>query len=279
MIRWLTTPKSPKVRKYIETYWYLEKSHDAESFKRPKLNPDPSAHLILCTPDQSYHYKVENEVQTGKASHWLYPYSKTLELDHTQAVYSIGIKFKVGALYSLNHVDCNNQSHNTANPLNFEIFNYPPLINVNKLLQAAKNEPDICSDMLDESLLPLLSDCSEDKHSELTRRVILLLAQTPINELGAMLGCSQRTLERSFLRVTGFTLKQCQSMNKLEAMLEYLYQRQQSEIDWGDIAYQFGFSDQPHLIRYLKQQINVTPKSYAQQRGFTIDVYGGVISK
>jgi AraC-like DNA-binding protein len=46
-----------------------------------------------------------------------------------------------------------------------------------------------------------------------------------------------------------------------------------------DIAYQFGFSDQSHLIRYLKQYIDLTPKSYALQRGFTIDVYGGVESK
>jgi len=58
-----------------------------------------------------------------------------------------------------------------------------------------------------------------------------------------------------------------------------LYQREQSEINWGDIAYRFGFSDQPHLIHYLKEQIDLTPKNYAQQRGFTIDVYGGVDSK
>ena len=45
------------------------------------------------------------------------------------------------------------------------------------------------------------------------------------------------------------------------------------------MAYQFGFSDQPHLIRYLKKQIGLAPKAYANERGFTIDVYGGVESK
>ena len=68
-------------------------------------------------------------------------------------------------------------------------------------------------------------------------------------------------------------------MNKLEEILEYLYLREQNDIDWVDIAYQFGFSDQPHLIRYLKKQLNLTPKDYAQQRGFTIDIYGGVETK
>jgi len=128
-------------------------------------------------------------------------------------------------------------------------------------------------------LLSILDNCIEDKHSELTRQALPLLTDKPINELGEALSCSQRTVERSFLKVTGLTLKQCQSMNKLDAILEYLYQRSASEIDWVDIAYQFGFSDQPHLIRYLKQQIDLTPKNYAQQRGFAIDVYGGVDSK
>ncbi len=65
-------------------------------------------------------------------------------------------------------------------------------------------------------------------------------------------------------------------MNKLEAMLEYLYQRDIADIDWADIAMRFGFSDQPHLIRTLKKQIGLTPQHYAKQRGLTIDVYSGV---
>ena len=42
-------------------------------------------------------------------------------------------------------------------------------------------------------------------------------------------------------------------MLKLDVILEHLYQREQSEINWVDLAFQFGFSDQPHFIRYLKQ--------------------------
>ncbi|MCW1891302.1 helix-turn-helix domain-containing protein [Vibrio chagasii] len=65
-------------------------------------------------------------------------------------------------------------------------------------------------------------------------------------------------------------------MNKLEAMLEYLYKKELNDIDWLDVAYQFGFSDQPHLIRYLKKYlfIGLTPNTYAKEGGLTIDVYG-----
>ncbi|MGS0725049.1 helix-turn-helix domain-containing protein [Shewanella sp. 0m-11] len=90
--------------------------------------------------------------------------------------------------------------------------------------------------------------------------------------------CSQRTLERSFQRVTALPLKQCQSMNRLEKMLEYVYQRDSAELDWVDVALKFGFSEQPHLIRYLKKQLGFTPKTYEKERGLTIDAYGGVRS-
>ncbi|MGF1755689.1 helix-turn-helix domain-containing protein, partial [Vibrio makurazakiensis] len=50
-------------------------------------------------------------------------------------------------------------------------------------------------------------------------------------------------------------------------------------IDWASVALQFGFSDQPHLVRYLKSQLGLTPNTYAKERGLTIDVYGGVHSE
>jgi len=283
MIRWLKRPKLSAVEKYIECYWYLEKDGNSEDIERPILNPDPSAHLIILSPKKSYHYDSKSKSNTtvfhGKGSHWLYPYLKTIELEHAQAFSCIGIKFRVGALYSLKQLSFEQSLLDSVVGINFDDFVKDSVISEAVLLAMANSSADDCCTMLDELLLPILNTCLEDKHSELTRRVLPLLAEKPINELGDALSCSQRTVERSFSKVTGLTLKQCQSMQKLEAILEYLYQRPLSEIDWVDIAYQFGFSDQPHLIRYLKLQINLTPQSYVQQRGFAIDVYGGVAAK
>ncbi|KGJ90972.1 helix-turn-helix domain-containing protein [Colwellia psychrerythraea] len=281
MIRWLKPPCSSKVAKYIECYWYLERDANNDNIERPKLNPDPAAHLILLPAEQSYHYERQNElnnkVSQGKGSHLLYPYCKTIELEHTKTFACIGIKFKVGALYSLQQLNFTPALLDTIQPINIKNILGATDINESQLLAQASSSADQCCAMLDELLTPWFAHCLEDKYSELTRRALPLLADTAINKLGEALFCSQRTLERSFLKVTGITLKQCQSMNRLEAILEYLYQRKQSDIDWVDIAYQFGFSDQPHLIRYLKKQIGLTPQDYAKQRGFTIDLYGGVV--
>ncbi len=44
--------------------------------------------------------------------------------------------------------------------------------------------------------------------------------------------------------------------------------------DWAEIASRFGFSDQPHLIRQMKQVIGVTPSGYLNARDLVIDAYG-----
>ncbi|MFT4889064.1 MAG: AraC-like DNA-binding protein [Pseudohongiellaceae bacterium] len=276
MVRWLKTSQVQEVAKYIECYWFLDKSSNSASDEYPKLNPDPSAHLIIYQPNQAYQYERDNEVSEGRGSHWLYPHSKTFRLDHSKPFSCLGIKFHIGALYSLSKLGLPQTLLNTVSEINFDDIKGNALIAEDQLLTAAKSQPDRCCEMLDKLFMPWFLNNREDRHSEITRQVLPALTNKSISELSEGLSCSQRTLERSFLRVTGITLKQCQSMKKLEEILEFLHQRELGEIDWVDIAYQFGFSDQPHLIRYLKKHINLTPKDYAQQRGFTIDVYGGV---
>ncbi|MCE7565366.1 AraC family transcriptional regulator [Aliivibrio fischeri] len=276
MLHWLKTPQSPIVSQYIECYWTIEKTAKANLNDFPKLNPDPTTHLVLSPSEQSFLYKVDDIAITGQGSHWLYPHRNTFQLDHSQPFIHLGIKFRTGALYSLT---LPNYEHPTLDDVH-ELKNNIPIQqqDISNLIEMAKNNVDMCCQKLDELLIPWLIKSKQDRHSKLVKKALSLLDSVSINELSEKLFCSQRTLERSFIRVTGLTLKQCQSMNKLEAILEYLYQRDAGDIDWAEIAVMFGFSDQPHLIRYLKNQLGLTPKTYEKERGLTIDVYGGVDS-
>lgn len=278
MINWLQSPKSPVVAQFIDCYWLIEKTPDAQTHQFPILNPDPSAHLILSPSEQAYHYTIEQQIDQGVGCHLLLPHHKAIELDHSKPFVHLGIKFHVGALYSLALPDCPHPSLDRVSPVKLAGLLNNPNVDATLLIKLAQTDVEACCQQLDDLLLPWISTGKTDRHSELTRKVLSVLGSTPIAELGDKLFCSQRTLERSFNKVTGLTLKQCQSMNKLEAMLEYLYKRNLDDIDWMDVAFQFGFSDQPHLIRYLKKTIGLTPNTYAKQGGLTIDVYGGVRS-
>lgn len=278
MTHWLQPPKSSCVANYVECYWLIEKLTNSESYQHLKLNPDPSAHLIISPHTQVYHYDLNPGMAMGEGSHWLYPHQKTFELDHAKPFVYLGIKFHVGALYCLPEFSKSPLALDKVESANdSSLFNMLGM-DESALIELARTHPKLCVEQLDALLAPSLVKSVEDQHSKITRKALRYLDKIAISELGEKLNCSQRTIQRSFHRVTGLTLKQCQSMNRLEEMLEYLYQRDATELDWVEIALKFGFSDQPHLIRYLKKQLGFTPKTYEKERGLTIDVYGGVAS-
>lgn len=273
MKTWKVEPKNSTVRQFVQCYWFIEKEIDDVSHEQPKLNPDPSATLVIAPSQQLFHYKNATEIFEGKGNHWLFPNSQTLQLDHSQPFVILGIKFNIGALYSLNL--------SPKQPVIDQVVSLDVngLLNVSMLNELStmlreNHSSETWLNILDEKLIFWLSKGTQDSHSKLCQKAIPFLSETPVSELGTLLHCSQRTIERSFLRVTGITLKQCQSMNRFESILSRLYSLTDQEIDWLDIVDEFGFSDQPHLIRYLQSIIGTTPNKYAKSRDFTIDIYG-----
>jgi AraC-like DNA-binding protein len=275
MIKWILKPANSEILKHVETYWFLNVAAIDKNSQYPKLNPDPAASLLVCTQQQQYRYSAADTNYFGKGSHWIYPQANTLVLDHSKPQQIIGIKFKVGGIFGLqrniehpitNHVEC----CDINNTIQSSHFDEP------ELLHLAMFDPESCCDLLDRLLLPWLSQRIIDKHSGLVDLAVENLPKHSIDELTEILHCTRRTLERHFLRITGLTLKQCQSMINFEALLQHIQTLDHNKIDWAELAFQFGFSDQPHLIRYVKNQIGETPAQYAQVRDLAIDRYGGV---
>ncbi|GLX78469.1 hypothetical protein tinsulaeT_18090 [Thalassotalea insulae] len=272
MKNWKLFPSNKEITKYVECYWFLEKEPGDTSHQYPKLNPDPATHLIITQAHTPYHYAADNKLQTGNGSHWLFQHLNTFTMDHSQPFQIIGIKFKIGGPYSLLNQDCKLVT-NLIQAVDIKKLT-TSTVNLAQLLSCAANQPKQAAIMLDNLLSDWCKTNHNDQHIELTRQVLTMLETTVIADIGAKLYRSQRTLERSFTRVTGLTMKQTQSMIRLEEMLEHLYSSTDKTINWADIATKYGFSDQPHLIRYLKASIGQTPGQYAKQRNLTIDIYG-----
>ncbi len=278
MRSWKISPKEAAISKYIDCYWLLEKSSADIGVDFPKLNPDPAGHLIISQEQQPFSYTYEGRQASGLGSHLMLPHDKTLTMDHCQPFLVLGVKFHVGALYTLNLYE--------KGPLLNDIV----AIDLCQDLQVAAGDSHLLMslpvddaqgyrDRLDKLLKPLINQAHEDNHSRLVHKVLAIYSSVPLAKLGKELGCSQRTIERSFLKVTGTSLKQYYSMQRLEDMLDYVTQHMKTSIDpksinWADVALQFDFSDQPHLIRYLKSTIGATPGKYSDDRDLAIDVYG-----
>ncbi|MGI9273539.1 MAG: helix-turn-helix domain-containing protein [Endozoicomonas sp.] len=273
MKTWKHPPKNPDVARYVECYWFLKSDHSNPNHDYPKLNPDPCGHLILADAGQPYLYEHEAYTAKGFGSHWIFPHCQTFRMDHSQSFKIVGVKFHIGALYALK-MSPEQPVLDQVTSVDINTLLGSAAISTCELLETARSQPSTCCNLLDDLLLPWLAQSQTDKHWRLIHNTLPHLADTPIGQLGGLLHCSQRTLERSFSRVTGLTLKQCQSIIRVETILEHLYHLKGQEIDWASIAHQFAFSDQPHLIRYLKNSLGETPGEYARLRDFTIDIYG-----
>lgn len=267
MRRWKIEPKEESVKKYVACYWFLNRENEPHLNSFPKLSPDTTTHLVLCDPDQTFHFKSDGGSFTGKGSHCVYPHNETFTMNHSNLSFLLGIKFKMGATYSL---DIFNFDVKTGCVTEFENSGYFSDL----ILRISQLTPEEVRDELDKFVLESMSKEIEDSHSKLVRKVIPILRTDAISEIGKQLNRSQRTIERSFLKVTGLNMKQCQAIIRLEEILQDIYNSEQKKQDWAGIASKYGFNDQSHLIRYMKGLINLTPGQYANNREMTLDVYG-----
>lgn len=138
------------------------------------------------------------------------------------------------------------------------------------------DEPKLLLEKIKQQLDRLHIQPSQSNAFKLAQKSVALVESQHVLEIESLAqhcACSRRTLERSFKKVTGLSVKQYLQMMRLEQMIIAIYQ-QEEEIDWTEFSQQFGFSDQSHLIRTLKQQLRKTPSNYLRKRDLTIDIYG-----
>ncbi|MCQ1057263.1 helix-turn-helix domain-containing protein [Photobacterium sp. DNB23_23_1] len=271
----------------IHQIWYLELEQDDIIEQLPQLIPNPRAHLLFTPEDQGYCYQKGDEQIAGHGSHLLAASEQLLTLVDNAPLKRIGITFRPEGLYLLNKA-----TEGLINQCGW--FDWlPPMFDSHfqNVLWQCNTKQNII-DCVNHQIETLSLTNNIDKPFTVTQKTIALLEQQQsgsdhsnaaqnqltennldINHLAKQCACSRRTLERSFRQVTGLSIKKYQLMMKLEQMILALYNKQ-GDIDWTAFSQQFGFSDQSHLIRQLKQQLKRTPSHYLENRDLTIDIYG-----
>lgn len=276
MKTWKQTPSDPMVAQFVDCYWLLEVNYGDNDRPSPVLIPNPNCHLVITPPNAVHRYQYDDnegvKVLQLTGSHFIMPSTRALTLLDDKQVLRLGVKLLPGAQYRLFSFDGKGTVDQTFN-------NLPaihPLLDTSTLesLLSFKTEPNRVIKALDECITSIINQTTADRHSLLVSKALQILNQDPALGIEHTLGCSRRTLERSFAKVTGLTLKQYEIMMRLDKLLLFLYQQPNDKLDWASIALQFDFSDQPHLIRLLKKSIGATPGGYLNTRNLIIDIYG-----
>lgn len=254
----------------IHQIWYLEVEQGDTIEQLPQLIPNPRAHLLFTPRDQSYSYQGSSEHISGQGSHLLAASDQLLTLVDTVPLKRIGITFRPEGLYLLNKA-----SEGLVNQCGWFDWLTPMFDSqFQDALWQCRSKKNIIG-CINRQIDALSLASNIDKPFSISQKAITAMEQhtLDINALAEQCACSRRTLERSFRQVTGLSIKKYQLMMKLEQMILALY-RQPGDIDWAAFSQQFGFSDQSHLIRQLKQQLKRTPSHYLEKRDLTIDIYG-----
>ncbi|MUJ36176.1 helix-turn-helix domain-containing protein [Aliivibrio fischeri] len=259
MNTWKIKPASDYLALYVEYIWALQVTEPSQ--QSALLLPNPSANAILSPSVDTHVYRKNGYQLEVQGGHWLSSYTEALYVDDAHPRQLLGVKFFPDGAFGLGLMQAHSTSQKIIQPLP-SCFRWSDEININCPKSAAKV---IESQLLS---LPLIDD---KRVWENVRK-----ARLHINEEKSLdlLPMSRRTLERQFSLVTGLSLKQYEQMVRMDRLIWAIYQEKTDNIDWSDLAYRFGFSDQSYLIRQLKKAIGVTPKRYLIERHLSIDLFG-----
>lgn len=270
MITWKHQIES--IKHLVDWVWYLEVKQGEIIEFMPQLIPNVNAHYIITPASQTYDYQNKNTHFVGTGSHLLTPSTKTLILNDEAPLTRLGIRFKPTALYQLERKE-SGVINQCLEPNWLEHFlsptNYQSLIAEGKKIEILKR--------VEQDLQPLMESAQSDKSVILVDNALTIIEQhnglLTSDYLSQKCFTTKRTLERAFKKTVGIGIKQYQSIVKFEALFMHLHQNP-NKADWAEVASQFGFSDQPHMIRKMKQVIGVTPSGYLNARDLVIDAYG-----
>ncbi len=102
--------------------------------------------------------------------------------------------------------------------------------------------------------LPLL-DSVTDLHNP---------AVNPVKVIADRISLTERTVQLRFKKYTGYSLKEHLRFLRFKQLLFFILNRGQEKIDWLNLAVQFGYHDQSHLIKDFTYYTGVSPRQFVK---------------
>lgn len=84
----------------------------------------------------------------------------------------------------------------------------------------------------------------------------------PVSQVAAAAHATVRTLERKFRQAAGFSVKDVSGLLRFEQARNHLWLHPEANL--AALAYELGYTDQPHLSREFKRYSGTTPAAFAR---------------
>jgi AraC-like DNA-binding protein len=219
-------PPHPALRSYIDAYWTVRISGDSHPYQHRVL-PD-------CCTDIIYHQEVSNLVGT------MTTFKDTVQ---TPGSFTIGIRFKPGAISAFYHLDLN------------EVTNLAVPYQDKQLAEIVKRGKDLPW-KLDGYFLNKLT-IQHPPISAIIDDISAFKGQLSVADLIGRHAMSERKLERLFKLHTGVSVKGMIKLVRFTNALNTI--RGKSTESLTHIAHTAGYYDQAHLCNEVKAYTGLTP--------------------
>jgi len=237
---------------FIECYWMMQ-SEDSTP-KIEKIIPDGFTELIFnykevykAKTDGKWHLQSPN-LLAGQISSYFY-------LENTGITGSCAIKLKPAALTQLYGLNMESYLDKIVDLDTLPNAALAELKNIVLPFQSAKH----FKTKIDEYFIQLAKRADQNPLEHVLELIFNSNGMSPVSELVATAGVSERQLERLFKKYIGLSPKYYSRIIRFNYIFELIKSKESS---WTEIVYQSGYYDQSHFIRNFKAFTGEDPSSY-----------------
>lgn len=251
-------PLSP----FIKEIWHW-KQVDTESL--PWILPSYEFELVFHLTSPPSIYPLSGPPIHLPLVHWVGPQNKRWKLVSTEKLNLISIRFHAGSPYELFK----------ESALTF-LNRFPPLDSATfsaflKLTSVLSEKESLSAEVIGkfETMVTEILEGYRKGIKSIDANVNfafqeLTNAKASIEEIAIKTGISRKQLERGMKQVYGFAPGELRKIHRILAMIRNpnYYKSENMESRLTDLAYDFGYTDQSHLIRDFKSVTGYLPKDW-----------------
>jgi AraC-like DNA-binding protein len=261
----LVLPKEPRLRPYIEYFWFLKADGPENSACPPIIYPEANFDLIFSFAAPTV-WTARRQRRTLKGSFLLSGLRKEpLLIDCQAPVEYLAVRFRAPGLYPFLALPLEEMV--AAQAVELELLPGGDWTELTEKLALITGIPGKIR-LLERELLARLDTEDVVRSWLLTNalaKIQISQGALPVQQLHARLGVHPKQLEREFKKYLGVPPKFYSRIIRFTSLLDYLH-RQKAEIAWAELAYTFGYVDQSHLIKEFLQFLGYSPEQYLALR-------------
>lgn len=248
------------LRRFVESIWYARGTID---YKRERIAPTGSTVAVLVlgdpivqTPDNGH-----GDALTAATGFFAGPHDRPVINEPTGETHAVGVvATPIGceALFDVLPAQIRGRV--------VDLESAWPDAQVHRRIIEDLDDPDQRLAVLAKELVPYRG---QDESLDRCERAVALLEAEPMRPIGDIadeVGLSHGHLDREFTRIVGLSPRALARLLRMRRLLDEIDVHR--EVSWIDLATEFGWFDQAHLIRDFKRHTGVTPTQYVSaQRG------------